>query len=128
MLNGYYSHYHKQQFVFDKVAEIFVRMQKFLFFPIMGLARNFLIAHSWLLLLNKNINVENRIQEIMALAGSWAWYGYVLSYVPSWKLRIAVYFISTFVVGLLHLQITLSHFASPAHNGPTYSETDEEHF
>jgi len=48
--------------------------------------------------------------------------------VPTWNLRIAVFLISMFVSGVLHLQITLSHFASPMQMGPTYSEKDDEHF
>ena len=128
MLSGYYSYYHKHWFNFDKVAQIFVRLQTFLFFPIMGLARNFLIAHSWIQMFDKSATVQYRKQEMMALAGYWVWYGQVLSQVPTWNLRIAVFLISMFVSGVLHLQITLSHFASPMQMGPTYSEKDDEHF
>lgn len=128
MLNGYWSYYHGHHFDFDRIAKVFVRFQTYLFFPIMGLARNFLIAHSWLLMFDTKATVPFRKYEIMALTGYWCWFGLVLSYIPTWNLRIAVFLISMFVVGVLHLQITLSHFASPAHDGPTYSENDDEHF
>ena len=56
------------------------------------------------------------------------WVSYLLSTVPTWGLRFAVVMISHAVVGILHIQITLSHFAMPAYRGTGYDENDNDHF
>jgi len=129
ILNGIYSYYHQHKFDFDCVARIFVRVQHYLFFPIMCLARNFMYVQSWLLVLNPYIHIYYRKTEIGALAGYWVWFIYLLSYIPSTKLRVAVYFTSHAFCGILHHQITLSHFAMPAYLGTGYAKADaNDHF
>jgi len=129
LFSGVYSFYHRHRFEFDCIASMFVRVQHILFFPIMGLARNFMYVQSWILALNPYIPMYARMQEIACLAGYWVWLLYLLSYIPSFKLRVAVYFISHGFCGILHHQITLSHFAMPAYMGTGYEEAEEnDHF
>jgi len=124
LFKGIFSFYHGHRFEFDFISSLFVRVQHILFFPIMGLARNFMYVQSWILALNPYIPMYGRKEEIAALAGYWVWYIYLLSFIPTTKLRVAVYFISHGFCGILHHQITLSHFAMPAYTGTGYDTAE----
>lgn len=128
ILKGFYSFYHKKQFAFDFVARCFIAVQHILFFPIMAVARYFMYVQSYILVLDYSVVVYYRYCELAALLGYAAWVSYLLSTVPTWGLRFVVMMISHAVVGILHIQITLSHFAMPAYRGTGYMENDNDHF
>merc|ERR1712048_585776 len=46
ILSGIFSFYHGKAMPFDYVAQIFIRLQHYLFFPIMGFARFFMYIQS----------------------------------------------------------------------------------
>ncbi|KAF4672672.1 Delta 8 Fatty Acid Desaturase [Perkinsus olseni] len=53
--------------------------------------------------------------ELCALAGFATWYIYLVTFLPSPATRIAFVLLSHSVAGVLHIQITLSHFAMPTY-------------
>eukprot|EP00494_Astrolonche_serrata_P024253 UN24511 len=130
ILAGIYSYYHEKVMPFDFASRIFIRLQHILFFPIMGLARYFMYLQSFLLVVNYKLNIYYRYSELMAIIGYFTWVGLLFSYIDGWGMRIAVSTIAHGYCGLLHLQITLSHWAMPAYNGVGYGVTKEhrDHF
>jgi fatty acid desaturase len=124
IFNGYFSTFHAREMVFDPLCRFLVAYQHFLYYPIMGLARFNLYAQSWILLLSSQ-KVHFKTLEIIALLGFNAWYLYVLSYIPTWGQWWAYLIISHFVSGLLHVQITLSHFPLEIFSGHPYTPGNE---
>lgn len=106
-----FSTYHQRILKFDAAAAVLVSIQHILYYPIMAVGRFNLYAQSFLFVLNKNRQVMWRPAEIAGLLFFWAWYSFMLSYIPTWKLRALYVLTSHIASGFLHLQITLSHFS-----------------
>lgn len=111
-----YSFYHKRVMQFDKVAKFFVRYQHLLYFVIMGLARFNLYLQSFLLAFSKE-KVKMRFWEIFTMCLFWTWYLYLCSYLPTFWTRLAFVLLAHFLAGIIHIQITLSHFSMETHHG-----------
>jgi len=120
-LKGFYSKHHNRPFVFDKVAQFFVSYQHFLYYPIMALARVNLYAQTILFLAAGKGNVTKRGIELTCLLLFFAWNILVLSSLASYWHMIAYVFISHVISGLIHVQITISHFAMPVDIQPSTS-------
>lgn len=104
-----YSTYHKKIMVFDALASCLVRIQHYLYYPVMCVARANLYIQSFIFLATAK-RLPNRNMEIVGLVIFWTWYSTLLSFLPTWNM-VAVYVaISHMLSGMLHLQITLSHF------------------
>ena len=124
ILHGFYSTYHQKMFTFDRVAQAFVRYQHLLYYPLMSIARANLYVQSFLLVLNPNVKVPHRRADLVALLVYWCWFIALMRLLPpSYLLRFWYYMLSHAVVGLIHVQITLSHFAMPAYHGATMPDT-----
>ena len=124
ILKGFYSTYHQKTFTFDRVAQTFVRYQHLLYYPLMSIARANLYVQSFLLVLNPNVKVPHRRADLVALLLYWCWFVALMRLLPaSFLLRFWYYMLSHAVVGLIHVQITLSHFAMPAYHGATMPDT-----
>ena len=124
LLKGFYSTYHQKAFTFDRVAQAFVRYQHFLYYPLMSIARANLYVQSFLLVLNPNVQVPHRRAELFALIVYWCWFIALMRLLPaSHLIRFWYYTLSHAVVGLIHVQITLSHFAMPAYHGVNMPDT-----
>ena len=124
ILKGFYSTYHQKTFTFDRVAQAFVRYQHLLYYPLMSIARANLYVQSFLLVLNPNVKVPHRRADLVALLLYWCWFIALMRLLPhSYLLRFWYYILSHAVVGLIHVQITLSHFAMPAYHGATMPDT-----
>ena len=120
ILHGFWSSFYQKPFTFDGVARAMVRWQHWLYYPLMAIARANLYVQSWLLVLNPNVKVPHRRYELLALALFWAWYITLMQHVPgTLTAKLWYYLLSHAVAGLVHVQITLSHFAMPAYHGPT---------
>ena len=117
-LQGFWSCYHQKAFVLDGVAAFMVRYQHWLYYPLMAVARANLYVQSFLLCLNPAVRVPYRRYELLALAVFWLWFVALLSCLPSPLHRLLYYLLSHAVAGVIHVQITLSHFAMPAYHGP----------
>merc|ERR1719229_2040946 len=128
ILGGIYSFYHNHMFEFDAWCAFFIRWQYILFWIVMALARNFMYVQSWLLVWDEKTYVHYRSTEKCMVLGYWVWFLALLYQIPSWTLIFAVYMISHAFCGILHHQITLSHFAMEAYTGTGYVGSENDHF
>eukprot|EP01138_Halocafeteria_seosinensis_P014443 gb/GECG01014745.1/.p1 GENE.gb/GECG01014745.1/~~gb/GECG01014745.1/.p1 ORF type:complete len:454 (+),score=30.92 gb/GECG01014745.1/:1-1362(+) len=122
-----YSHYHDKIFAFDRLSKFLVTYQHWLFYPVMAVARFNLYLQSLLLLFTLK-GVQNRTMEILAEAAYFAWYAYVISFLPTWQRQLACVVVSHAVVGLLHVQICLSHFARATYDEAPMKDANESFF
>ncbi|KAG6024034.1 hypothetical protein E4U41_001875 [Claviceps citrina] len=113
------SSYYQFTFVWDKAAEIIVPYQKYIYYPVMGIARFNLYLLSWIHVLSKRSSSLGsskawwiRPTEIAFMACYWFLFGYLLVWrtLPTWTLRVAFVLVSHVVTMPLHVQITLSHW------------------
>ena len=109
----YYSTYYNKWFNIDKVANYFVSKQHYLYYLAMAIARVNLYVQSFQLLIYNQ--VQNRYKELFCLLIYWIWYIYLVSGLELIYERVIFVCISHAVAGLVHVQITLSHFGMPAH-------------
>jgi delta8-fatty-acid desaturase len=87
-----------------------------MYYVIMALARCNLYVQSYIFLLRDEAYSKSRVStfrkaELAGLVTFATWFSYLVSYLPSWKMRAAFCLISHCLAGMLHVQITLSHFA-----------------
>ena len=115
MFQSLFNKYHERVMEFDWAARnIFVPYQHFWYYPIMAVARFNLYLQSILFLLSKNDGHSGRTKlDSVAFLGFFIWLATLVSYIPSWGERVAFFFLSHAVAGLLNVQITLSHFSRP---------------
>lgn len=106
------STYHNK--VFSAEGNGLIKYQAYTFYPLMMLARFNLYAQSWIYLLTSRERVPYRLLEMLTLAGFLYWYTY---YIMSIDNGILFLFLSHAFAGILHVQITLSHFISSVHHG-----------
>lgn len=120
------SYYDNFEFLWDRVAAIAVRIQKYTYYPVMAVARFNLYALSWGFLLSNRSHTRGktwwtRQTEIACISAYFFLYFYLLLYlcIPTWTSR-AVFLLTSHLVTMpLHVQITLSHWGtSTADLGP----------
>jgi delta8-fatty-acid desaturase len=127
LFQNLYSTYHKRIMKFDLVAKILVSFQHYLFLPVLSFGRFNLVAQSLNFLLNFSTN-DGREWRWMELTGmatffTWFYYGLVYCCIPTWSQRILFAYLANAFTMVLHLQITISHFAMS-----TTKEEEEELF
>lgn len=110
------SMYHEKVLYFDGLARFFVSYQHWLYYIIMGLARYNLYLQSFLLVFSLPKG-RNKTLELLGLVFFWTWYIYLCSYLPSWPALFVFVSVAHFLAGLLHIQITLSHFSMETYHG-----------
>jgi len=115
-----WSYYHRRVFHFDAAAKFLLSHQHILYYPVMSFARWNLYVQSWLLLLDFKTKTDFRMFEIGCLLTFWGWLSYVVSFLPTWQLRVMWLVGSHMLAGILHVQITISHFSMPTYTGPTF--------
>jgi fatty acid desaturase/cytochrome b involved in lipid metabolism len=124
-----YSTYQGQYLQLDRLAHFFVKIQHWLYYPIMAIARVNLYIQSinHALVLNYFAKtpdlVWRRDLQIATLAGFWTWLIALTMQLPTWQSRVLFLVPAHVVAGLLHVQITVSHFAMPVHTGVTYDDS-----
>jgi len=108
-----YSTYHKKVMKYDWVAKMLVSFQHYSFLPILSFGRFNLQAQSLLFLLNFKERRERRFIELFGMGFFFYWFGYwlICSHISSLPLRVLYLYTAYASTTLLHLQITLSHFA-----------------
>ncbi|UKZ96106.1 uncharacterized protein TrAFT101_010908 [Trichoderma asperellum] len=113
------STYYNFVFVWDAAADLIVPYQKYIYYPIMALARFNLYFLSWIHLLSgKSSSLGStkawwiRPTEIAFCSCYWFFFGYCLVWrsLPTWTIRVAFVLVSHIVTMPLHVQITLSHW------------------
>ncbi|KAF1951208.1 delta 8-(E)-sphingolipid desaturase [Byssothecium circinans] len=123
------SSFYNWRFVWDAACDFMIPYQKYTYYPIMALARFNLYMLSWLHLVSPRAAQLGaawwtRPVEILFMACYWYLFGYQLLWLtlPDWPTRVAFVFVSHMMTIVLHVQITLSHWAMPtADLGPTES-------
>ncbi|KAI9187928.1 hypothetical protein H9P43_002319 [Blastocladiella emersonii ATCC 22665] len=111
-----WSSFHHRFMAFDAASRIFVRFQHILFYPVMMVARFNLYAQSYIFLLTNNDTNRSTKLEFAGLCVFWVWLTYLLSFLAARPAVLVTFvLISHAVTFLLHLQITLSHFAMNVH-------------
>ena len=124
------STYYDRIMTYDIVARNVIKIQHWMYYPVLCFGRFNLYRLSWAHLLffkgvpKSGITQKFRFLEILGNIVFWYWFGYLLLYrsIPTIKLRILYILISHIVTMPLHVQITLSHFSmSTTDFGPTES-------
>ncbi|GAM89531.1 hypothetical protein ANO11243_075700 [Dothideomycetidae sp. 11243] len=113
-----HSSYYDFTFLWDATADKAVPYQAYTYYPIMAIARFNLYLLSWLHLLSprsKGLGAAwwAKPLELVFMSCFWYLFGYCLLWqtLPDWKTRIAFVLVSHIITMVLHVQITLSHFA-----------------
>ncbi|KAK6544210.1 hypothetical protein TWF694_000913 [Orbilia ellipsospora] len=113
-----YSTYYDRIMQYDSFAQFVIRLQAWLYYPMLCFGRLNLYRNSWEYLLlgqapKRGIAWWHRYAELTSLALFWAWYGYWVMYrcIPTTEDRLWFFWISHVVPMPVHVQITLSHFA-----------------
>jgi len=119
--NNIFSKYHNRVLEFDNLSQIFLRYQHFLYYPIMGFARFNLYLQGLLLLLSSK-KMHYRTTELISFIIFVSWVSYLVSALPNLYIQISWLLISHLIAGILHVQITLSHFSMPVYEG--HNETE----
>ncbi|KAF1820669.1 fatty acid/sphingolipid desaturase [Dissoconium aciculare CBS 342.82] len=116
--DGLTSSYYDRVMTFDAVAKVTLKYQHYLYYPILALGRFNLYALSWQYILlgqgpRKGPAAWHRWLELAGQIFFWYWFGYLVVYksIPTNGERFAFVMISHAVTMLVHVQITLSHFA-----------------
>ena len=118
-----YSLYHERVLKYDWLAQRLVPLQSKLYYVIMALARFNLYVQSYILLLSPTKELRKRIKtfRIIELAGLLlfaTWFVALVCYLPDSTSRIVFVLLSHGLAGILHVQITLSHFSMPVYTQP----------
>jgi acyl-lipid Delta6-acetylenase / acyl-lipid (9-3)-desaturase len=122
-----FSTYAMRYLPLDAAAHVLVRHQHYVYYPLMSLARFNLYAQSWCHSLSLSYYprtelVWNRTLQVAALTGFWVWLIALTLSLPTWTSRVLFFLPAHMVAGVLHVQITLSHFSMPVYKGVTYDD------
>jgi sphingolipid 8-(E)-desaturase len=128
-LGNIWSTYHERLLPYDAAAKFLVPFQAYMYYPVLTLGRFNLYVQSWIFLLQgqgprKGIAWWHRYFEIAGNLIFWYWFGYLLVYKsnPTPWARFGFVMVSHMINVLLHVQLTLSHFAmSTTDLGPNES-------
>jgi delta8-fatty-acid desaturase len=127
-----YSSYYKRYLEGDNAMTKFInRYQHYVYYPLMAFARINLYVQSFLLVFQLG-HYSRRIMdgevtmypqyEVFAMCGFWIWLIFLICQLPTIGSALLFLLISHNIAGLLHVQITLSHFPMPVHRGVTYDD------
>ncbi|KAJ1800274.1 hypothetical protein LPJ59_001215 [Coemansia sp. RSA 2399] len=105
-----WSTYYQRVMHFDAAARSLVALQHRLYYPIMCFARYNLYVQSWSYLAFSAF-APFRWLEIGCIALFLAWFGYLVALIPTWPLRALYVAVANSISAIIHIQITLSHFA-----------------
>eukprot|EP00756_Hemistasia_phaeocysticola_P063278 Hpha_TRINITY_DN6756_c0_g2::TRINITY_DN6756_c0_g2_i1::g.110851::m.110851/K13076/SLD; sphingolipid 8-(E)-desaturase len=108
--DGVWSFYHKRHFLFDRVARVLVPWQHWLYIPIMCLARHNLYLQSYLMVFTDR-DCRNWKTELATLLGFAWWLMELTMRIDTAGVALYWWLLSHGICGLLHVQITLSHFS-----------------
>lgn len=132
LTNTIFSKFHNRPLPVTKATHLLVRQQHWLYFPVMAVARFNLYIQSIKHALGVGPfavqeKVWQRELQIMTLVGFWVWLTQLILLLPTWQSRLVFLMLSHNVAGILHVQITLSHFCMPAYTGSTmYDHNDQD--
>ncbi|KAL7751757.1 hypothetical protein RI367_002756 [Sorochytrium milnesiophthora] len=110
-----YSSFHNKVMEYDAVSRALISVQHYLYYPVLCVARFNLYVQSFIYLASSNPDHKFRRTEFLGLVVFWIWFSTLLSFIPSWPVTVAFLLLSHATTFILHLQITLSHFAMSTH-------------
>ncbi|KAJ2744898.1 hypothetical protein GGI20_002590 [Coemansia sp. BCRC 34301] len=105
-----YSTYYRRVMEFDAAARMFVALQDKLYYLVMCFARYNLYVLSWHYLLKSDF-APYRLLEISCIGVFFVWFGWLVSHIPTWPYLALYLTVAHSISAVLHIQITLSHFA-----------------
>ena len=119
LLGSLWSTYYERVMAYDIVAQMMIKIQHWMYYPILCFGRFNLYRLSWEHLLfakgmpKTGITQRFRLLELLGQVVFWYWFGHRLLYlsIPTTSQRILYLLISHIVTMPLHVQITLSHFS-----------------
>jgi delta8-fatty-acid desaturase len=128
MFGSFFSTYHQKVMSTGAIERFIVSYQHWLYYPVMALARFNLYVQSYLLILS-NEHVDHHSLELGTLLFFSAWFTAMCTFcLSSWQERVCYLLLSHGAAGLLHVQITLSHFAEEVYHGQAYNDDSDEWF
>mmetsp|Transcript_5572 Transcript_5572/g.12365 ORF Transcript_5572/g.12365 Transcript_5572/m.12365 type:complete len:473 (+) Transcript_5572:105-1523(+) len=122
---GVWSYYHRRFFHFDAPAKFILSHQHLLYYPIMSFARFNLYVQSWLRLFNYESKIDFRYFEMCMMLAWTCWFSLMVYQLPTLGMRVAFILASHMLAGILHVQITISHFSMPTYSGPNHAESQK---
>jgi len=123
------STYSNMYMPLSDITHVLVKYQHWLYYPVMAFARFNLYIQS----LNHALRLSfygtagdliwRQNLQIASLAGFWTWLLALTLSLPTWESRIIFFLPAHMVAGILHIQITLSHFPMETYTGVTYDDS-----
>lgn len=121
------SSYHGKIFGMGAIERFLVSNQHYLFYPIMMLARFNLYVQGWILILSPSgSELKYRKTEAFSLVIFAVWVISLALSLPTWPETVAWVLVSHAVTALLHVQITISHWAMHTYHGHGYNDASDE--
>jgi len=123
-----FSKYHDWTLKFDCVAKLLVCYQHVLYIIIMALARFNLYAQTLLCIFGLNSHSGGVIHpkiEFLAEVLFLSWLSGLCSLLPTWPHVVFFLLVSHGIAGLLHVQITISHFSMEKYSGRGFKDDTE---
>jgi len=124
-----FSTYANMYMPLNNVAHVLIKYQHWLYYPVMAFARFNLYIQS----LNHALRLDyystagdliwRQNLQIASLAGFWTWLLALTLSLPTWQSRLLFFLPAHMVAGILHVQITLSHFPMETYTGVTYDDS-----
>jgi delta8-fatty-acid desaturase len=127
--NKIYSTFFNHVLPLDASAHVLVKFQHYLYYPVMAVARFNLYVQSLTHALgvgmySRSEKIWRRDLQVPTLIAFWVWLLTLTMQLPNWTSRVVFFLLAHAVAGVLHVQITLSHFSMPAYSGVTYDNCD----
>ncbi len=118
-VHSIYSTYHATVIQFNELSNWLVACQANMYYVIMAFARMNLYLQSYRFLLTSSSHRNARVKtsaslELLGIILFGVWFSYLVMQIPHLSWRIMFVLLSHALAGILHVQITLSHFAMPA--------------
>lgn len=124
-----FSTYANMYMPLSDITHVLVKYQHWLYYPVMAFARFNLYIQS----LNHALRLSyystagdliwRQNLQIVSLAGFWTWLLALTISLPTWESRVLFFLPAHMVAGILHVQITLSHFSMETYTGVTYDDS-----
>lgn len=110
-ISGIHSTYHNKEFkINDFISKFMIKVQHKLYYIIMLVSRVNLFVQS-IKFLMINDRAKFRKSEIFAMLFFFVWFSYLVSFIPCFYQRCFFVIAANCSTFLLHIQITISHFA-----------------
>jgi len=121
-----FSTYSNMYMPLSDITHVLVKYQHYLYYPVMAFARFNLYIQS----INHALRLSfygtagdliwHENLQIVSLVGFWTWLLALTLSLPTWESRLLFFLPAHIVAGVLHVQITLSHFPMETYQGVTY--------